>query len=80
MAEVVGLIASIVGIIEGINKANGFIRKHVYTDSSMRKELVPVLAKVTAFVGLLQAVKFEAEFDEYDHDRLKVLAHVDGPL
>ena len=80
MAEIVGLIASIVSAIEGINKTSGFIRKHAHTNSSLRKELVPVLAKVTAFAGLLEAVKLEAEFDEHDKDRLKALAHIDGPL
>ena len=80
MAEIIGLIASVISIIEGINKANGFVRKHVHTHSSIRKELVPMLAKVTAFAGLLQAVKLEAEFEEHDQARLKALAHIDGPL
>jgi hypothetical protein len=80
MAEIIGLISSIIGIIEGINKANGFVRKHVHTNSSIRKELVPMLAKVTAFAGLLEAVKLEAEFEEHDTARLKTLMHIDGPL
>ena len=38
-----------------------------------------MLAKITAFAGLLQALKLEAEFEEDEKDRLKVLAHIDGP-
>ena len=80
MAEVVGLIAGIINVIDGISKANGLVRKYVHTNSSTRRELVPMLAKLTAFSGLLQAVKLEAEFEESDESRLKVLAHIDGPL
>ena len=79
MAEIVGLIASIVNIIEGINKANGFVRKHLHSNKSIKRELVPVLAKVTAFAGLLQAVKLHVEFED-DQDRLEALTHIDGPL
>src|SRR5271163_1016098 len=80
MAEVIGLIGSIINIIEAIKKANAFVRKHVHTNSSVRKELVPLLAKVTAFLGLLQALKLEAEFEDPGMPRLSVLAHIDGPL
>ena len=80
MAEVAGLVASIITVIEGISKANGLVRKYVHTNSSTRSELVPMLAKLTAFSGLLQAVKLEAEFEEHDEGRLKVLTHIDGPL
>lgn len=80
MAEVLGLIAAIIGTIDGINKANSFVRKHVHTNSSVRTKLVPILVKVTAFGGLLQALKLKAEFHDHDKDHLKVLAHVDGPL
>ena len=80
MAEILGLVGSIITIIESINKANGFIRKHVYTHASVREELIPMLAKVTAFAGLIQAVKLEAEFEDSEKERLKALAYVDGPL
>ena len=80
MAEVVGLIGGIIAAIEGISKTNGLVKKYVHTNSSIRSELGPMLAKLTAFSGLLQAVKLQAEFEEYDEGRLKVLTHVDGPL
>ena len=80
MAEIAGLVASIITVIESISKADGLVRKYVHTNSSARSELVPMLAKITAFSGLLQAVKLEAEYEEYDEGRLKVLTHIDGPL
>lgn len=80
MAEILGLIGSIISIVEGINKANGFVRKHVHTNSSIRKELLPVLVKVTAFAGILNALKLEIEFEDHGKDHLKALAHVNGPL
>ncbi|MCJ1263723.1 hypothetical protein MMC22_003593 [Lobaria immixta] len=80
MAEVIGLISGIITVIEVINKANAFVRTHVHTNSSVRNELVPVLAKVTAFSGLLQALKLEAEFEDPHQPRLNALAYIDGPL
>ena len=80
MAEIVGLIASIISIIEGINKSNGFVRMHVHSTSSIRKEIVPILTKLAAFAGLLQALKLQAEFDERDQNRFQILTHIDGPL
>ena len=80
MAEVIGLISGIITIMESINKANAFVRAHVRTNSSIRNELVPMLVKVTAFSGLLQALKLEAEFEDPHQPRLNVLAYVDGPL
>lgn len=80
MAEIVGLIGSIIGIIEGINISKSFVKMHVHSISSIRKEIVPILAKLTAFAGLLQALKLEAEFDERDKDRFQILTHIDGPL
>ena len=75
MAEIISLIASVINIIEGINKADKLIRKYIHSNPSIRREMVPMLAKTTASPGLIQAVELEAELEEYD-ESLKVLAHV----
>jgi len=80
MAEVVGLIASILGILEGINKSKTIIKKYVHSSSSLRAELVPLLGKLTAFAGILRGLQLECELDESDNGRLHVFAHIQEPL
>ena len=70
------LIANIMVIMEGFSKADKLIRKHIHSNSSIRRDLVPMMAKITAFSGLLQAIKLEAELEKYDESRLKILAYV----
>lgn len=81
MADIIGLIASIVNIIEVVIKASGFVKKHIHTDAAAaRKELVPVLVNVTALTGFLQALKLKAEIEEREDVFLALLALVDGQL
>src|SRR5271163_4639303 len=83
MAEVVGvlgLIASILGVLEGIDKSKTVIKKYVHTSSSLRAELVPVLGKLTAFAGILRGLQLECELDESDNGRLQTFAHIRDPL
>jgi hypothetical protein len=80
MAEIIGLTASIIGIIEGISKTRAFAKEYLYKSSTLRSELVAMLGKLTAFAGLLQGLKLQAEMDPFNQKRLAVLTHVDGPL
>jgi hypothetical protein len=80
MAEVLGLIASILGILEGVDKSKTIFKKYVHSSSSLRTELVPLLGKLTAFAGLLRGLQLECELDESDNGRLQVFAHIQEPL
>lgn len=83
MAEVVavvGIIASIIGIIDGIDKSKTIWKKYFHSSASLRAELLPILGKLTAFAGLLRGLQLQCELDEADGDRLKVLSHVEQPL
>src|SRR2546429_2595203 len=80
MAEVIGLIASIVNILDCINKTKLFLRENLHTNQSLRTELLPVLGKLTAFRGILQGLQLECELDGSDDGRLHTVSHVMEPL
>src|SRR5437667_11913203 len=80
MAEIIGLIASIVNILDGINKTKLFLRENLHTNNSLRTELLPLLGKLTAFRGILQGLQLECEMDESNSGRLHVVSHVIEPL
>ncbi|KIX05471.1 uncharacterized protein Z518_06343 [Rhinocladiella mackenziei CBS 650.93] len=83
MAEVVGilgLIGSIVNILEGVDKSKTIIKKYVHSSSSLRKELVPILGKLMAFAGILRGLQLECELDESDNGRLQTFEHIRSPL
>lgn len=75
-----GLIASILGVLEGIDKSKSIIKKYVHSSASLRAELVPLLGKLTAFAGILRGLQLECELDESDNGRLQVFAHIRDPL
>jgi hypothetical protein len=80
MAEIIGLIASIVNILDGINKTKLFLRENLHTNDSLRTELLPLLGNLTAFRGILQGLQLECELDESSDGRLYVVSHVIEPL
>ena len=83
MAEVVavlGLIASILGILDGIDKSTAIIKKYVHKSSSLRADLVPVLGKLAAFAGILRGLQLECELYESDNGRLQTFVHIREPL
>jgi hypothetical protein len=50
------------------------------TNHAAKQELVTLLGIFTAYEGLLNGIKYQAEFDEEDHGRLSALSQVEGPL
>ncbi|KAK5409380.1 hypothetical protein LTR06_006953 [Exophiala xenobiotica] len=80
MADVVGLLASIINILEGIKELCAFVKQNVHSASSFRAELVPILGKLTAFKGLLDGLQLECELDEANDGRLQVFVHLSEPL
>jgi hypothetical protein len=80
MAEIVGLIASIINILDGINKTKIFLRENIHSNDSLRIELLPLLGKLTAFRGILQGLQLECELDGSKSGRLYVVSHVVEPL
>jgi hypothetical protein len=80
MAEIVGLIASVIGILDGIHKSSTLFKKYIHSSSSLRAELVPVFGKLTAFAGILRGLQLECELDESDDGRLRVFEHIREPL
>lgn len=80
MAEVIGLIASTINILEGVSKTKSFLEANVHAPSTLRAELVPLLGRLTAFEGILRGLQLECELDESNDGRLRVLAHIVEPL
>ena len=80
LATVIGIITSILGVIDGINATKPVLKTLFNTSLSLRAELVPVLGKLTAFGGVLRGIQLEYELDEADSLRLQILNHIDGPL
>jgi hypothetical protein len=56
MAEVIGLIASIINILEGVSKTKSFLKANVHAPSTLRSELVPLSGRLTAFEGILRGL------------------------
>lgn len=83
MAEVVavvGIIASVLGIIDGIDKSRTIFKKYVHSSTSLRAELLPILGKLSAFAGILRGLQLQCELDEANDDRLKALGYLKQPL
>lgn len=80
MADVVGLLASIVNILQGIKDLRTFLKQHVHKPSSFRTDLVPILAKLIAFKGILEGLQLECELDEVNNGRLQAYSHLSEPL
>lgn len=83
MAEAVGaigLVASCLQILQMIEQINKFARRNIHTNASAKRELSPLLGKLTAYEGLIRGIKLQAELDEADRARLSILDHIDGPL
>jgi hypothetical protein len=76
---ILGLIASILGIFEGIDKSKN-IKKYVHSSASLRAERVPLPRKLTAFAGILRGLQLECELDESDNGRLQIFEHIRDPL
>jgi hypothetical protein len=83
MAEAIGaigLVASCLSILKAIESINKLARQNLHTNASAKKELSPLLGKLTAYEGLIRGIKLQAELDGADRIRLSVLNHIDGPL
>ena len=83
MAEaiaVVGVVAGVLEIIDGIEKYHKLWRTYFNTSTSLRKELLPVLGKMRALAGTLRGMQLQCELDEADADRLLTLQHIEQPL
>jgi hypothetical protein len=83
MAEVLGilgLIGSIIGILDGVHKTRATFKKYVHKSSSLQKELIPILGKLTAFTGILRGLQLECELDESDSARQQIIEHIRAPL
>ena len=52
-----GLDGSVITVIESFDRTKNLFRKHVHISTPVRQELIPMLAKLTAYAGLLEAVK-----------------------
>jgi hypothetical protein len=76
MAEAVGaigLVASCLQILQMIEQINKFARRNIHTNTSAKRELSPLLGKLTAYEGLIRGFKLQAELDEADRVRLSIL-------
>src|SRR5271156_1090078 len=80
MAEAIGLVASCMAILEAGKKIEKFAAKNIHTNASAKKELLPLLGKLSAYQGLIRGIRLQAVLDENDKARLSVLDHIDGPL
>lgn len=80
MAEAIGLVSGCVTILETMERINKFVRQNIHTNASVKRELLPLLGKLSAYEGLIRGIKLQADLDENDEARLSVLSHIDGPL
>ncbi len=83
MAEVIailGLIESIINILEGVNKIRKGFSENIHKASSVQRGSIPILGKLTAFTGILRGLQLECELDESDGPRLQAFEHIRAPL
>ncbi|KAK8207552.1 hypothetical protein IWZ01DRAFT_552783 [Phyllosticta capitalensis] len=76
------VIASCIGICDGLSKVYALANKHIHRDKSLRKELGVLVAKLPQYRGVIESIKVQAELDKdsEDHLRLSALGLADGPL
>ncbi|KAK8223654.1 hypothetical protein HDK90DRAFT_97662 [Phyllosticta capitalensis] len=74
------VIASCIGICDGLSKVGSLARKYIHSDEKTAQELRRLVAKLSRYKGIIEGIQFQAEFDKDSAERLKALAHVDGPL
>lgn len=82
MAEALGLVASCVNIIQGLDTVCSLARENIHRGESARRELVIIVGKISAYKGVIAGIQLQAELEKaagYD-ERLSALNHVDGPL
>ena len=80
MAELIGLIASCVNIVQGINAVSKALRENIHLSGSASKELGLLVGKLSLYRGLIEGIQFQAEFDKVSHGRLSALGCANGPI
>lgn len=81
MAEILGLIASCVNIVQGLDAICTAVKANIHLGGSARKELVILVGKVSSYKGIIAGIQLQAELDKIaGYERLLALNHVNGPL
>jgi hypothetical protein len=81
MAETLGLIASCVNIIQGLDTICTVAKENIHLGESASRELVILVGKVSSYKGVITGIQFQAELDKAaGYGRLSAVNHVNGPL
>lgn len=77
-----GLVASCVNIIQGLDAICTLARENIHRGESVRRELVTIIGKISSYRGVIVGIQLQAELEKATgcDDRLSALNHVDGPL
>lgn len=78
--EAIGLVASLVNIIQGIELVGKYAKENIHSSKSASAELGLLLGKLSALQGLLQGIRTQATLDSGNERRLSALNQVGGPL
>jgi hypothetical protein len=80
MAEIAGLVGSIIVMVGMTEKIAGIIHRYVHTQKSIRAVLYPLSLQMITYKGILLESQSQADGDPTDGLRLLALKHVNCPL
>jgi len=80
MAEAVGLVASIIAIVQITEEVIKISKKYIHTEQETRSVLAKFIGKLSAYEGLFKGLELQARYDESNSIRLSSLEHINGPL
>lgn len=80
MAEALGLVGSIIAIVQITEEVIKISRKYIHTEKETLSVLAQLVGKLSAYKGLFEGLQLQAEIDESNSVRLSSLKHLNGPL
>ena len=80
MAEVLGVVASVIALVQVTEEITKLSRDLIHTKRSVKTVLGGLLTQMTGYKRVFEDILLAAEIDESDEARLSALEHVEGPL
>ena len=80
MAEVLGLVASVVAVIQLTDTVGKTASKYIHTVKGTRSTLQPLVYKLQGLKDILTAIQTQLEIKSSDHPKYLALQHLKQPL
>ena len=80
MAEILGLVASVVAVIQLTDTVGKTASKYIHTVKGTRSTLQPLVHKLQSLQDILTAIQTQLEINSYDSPKSLALQHLKQPL